>query len=110
MRLFQQLSLFSYKILNKQILLNIFDSIKFVAAETTERHRSMYRSICSLPSWSTYAGTKRLSYFLPNLVNKVLNQSYNLKLSDFKTFLSNNLQSLYEKFVKSSNNFNFNCI
>ena len=85
-RLFYRLSLFSYKILNRQILLNIFSSIQFHDTETLERQRKQHFSLCATPNWRTYAGTKRLSYFLPNFVNVVLKNSFNLSFNDFNSF------------------------
>ena len=99
-RLFYRLSLFSYKILNRQILLNIFSSIQFHDTETLERQRKQHFSLCATPNWRTYAGTKRLSYFLPNFVNVVLKNSFNLSFNDFNSFITDNLRLLYDNFCK----------
>ena len=100
MRIFYRLSLFSYKILNKQFLVNIFDSVAFVAQETNDKHRSQYYSYCNMPRWSTYAGMKRLSYFLPNFVNVVIKHTYNFKLSDYKLYILKNFKNLYNNFCQ----------
>ena len=100
MRIFYRLSLFSYKILNKQFLVNIFDSVAFVAQETNDKHRSQYYSYCNMPRWSTYAGMKRLSYFLPNFVNVVIKHTYTSKLSDYKLYILKNFKNLYNNFCQ----------
>ncbi len=60
--------------------------------------------IFNLPPVNTFHGKFKLSYFLPNFVNKTLRNSFNLSFIDFRNFLKNNLLLLFTEF----NNYFFN--
>lgn len=97
-RLFFRFCLFSYKILNKQILNNILNSLKL--NENPCNLREFGRDIYCVPFSGTNKGNKRISIYLTKLVNKILRNSFNLNLIDFENFLLLNIDSLFLKFEK----------
>ena len=97
-RLFFRFCLFSYKILNNQILNNILISLKL--KENPCNLRDFNRDIYCVPFSGTNKGNKRISIYLTKLVNKVLGNSFKSNLINFKNFLLNNITFLFEKFEK----------
>ena len=51
------------------------------------------------PYCRTGCGAKRLTWFLARFSNKILKEAFNLTLTDFKSFLLNNLCTLFSKFI-----------
>jgi hypothetical protein len=96
-RLFYRISLFCYKILNNQILNVIFSSL--ILNPNIHNTRESSRHIFCVPFSRSSKCSKRLSIFLPKLVNGVLRYSSNLNLTDFKNYIITNIFTLFEKFA-----------
>ena len=95
-RLLYRFSLFSYKILNKTILTNIYQRLKFRSYDRSLRNISVLNIfVCK-----TSCGYKRLTYFLSKFVNKIVKFSFQLEVKDFKNFILTNLINFYEQFNK----------
>ena len=97
-RLFYRFSLFSHNILNKHFLLNISCLLKPIVKihNTREQNTNIFDS----PLSQSVNGAKRISVVLTTMINKVLRNSTNLTIKDFKEYLKDNLHSLFEKFSK----------
>ena len=91
-------SLFSYKILNKTILYNIYQKLKFRNYERSFRSTSI--SVFNISMCKTSCGYKRLTYFISKFVNKIVKFSFHLEFIHFKKFILANLTTLYEQFNK----------
>ena len=83
---------FFHKILNNQIFIIFFNSLK--KTKYNFRNNNLFVE----PSSKTYFGFKRLSVFFPLFVNNVIRYSYLISLSDFKVFVLFNINSFYSKF------------
>jgi hypothetical protein len=94
--IFTRFSTFCFKILNKVILSNFFKELKpYNNVKNTRCHnRNIFTVLRSL---TTKAG-KRLSIYLPQMVNKVLKYSYNLTFD----FLNNLFFSIFLIFIQNS--------
>jgi len=85
-RLFFRFSIFSHKILNGVIL----KTIKIDDSEIKYVLRPSSKNILVVPFSRTTRGSKRISIYVPKLVNSVLKFSYSLSLSNFKNHLLSN--------------------
>ncbi len=99
MLIFYRLNIFGYKIMNKKILINFFQDLKFKDASFFRN-----RELLEVPDKRSASGRMTFTYFLPKFVNLILKNSYNLILSDFKKSFFTNISLNYNLF---SNNFNF---
>ena len=97
-RLFYRLALFSYKILNNQILPSIKQGLIHVAGNLKLRENG--RNLFVEPFCKTRKHDKRISVFLPRFCNKILRNSWNLGLTDYKNSLFANLSLYFFKFEK----------
>ena len=95
-RIFSRISTFCFKILNKLILSNFFKELK--PYNNVKNTRCHTRNIFTVPRSLTTKSGKRLSIYLPQIVNKVLKYSYNLAFDFFKQFILFNISDLYSKF------------
>ena len=100
-RILYRFSTFCYKILNKTILKNFYEDL--IVNSNIKNTRSKSRNILVVPRCETHKSSKRLSNYLPLLVNNVLRYSYNLPFNYFKTFILFNISSLFL-------NFSSNCL
>ena len=89
LRLFHRFCLFSYKIVNKQILKNFLESL--LIKENNYNLRKNTQSIFNVATCTSNKGNRRLSIYLPKLFNLVLKESFNPKLKDFESSLISNL-------------------
>jgi hypothetical protein len=60
--------------------------------------RCMTRNLFNVPRSLTLKSGKRLSIYLPQLVNKIIRYSHNLEFKDFKQYILFNISDLYLKF------------
>ena len=102
-RLLQRISIFAYKLLNKQILKKFRNNlIDFVdqtkSIRLINKNAFVIKDIFSLPFVNTMHGKFRLSFFLPNFVNKIIRNSYNLSYNEFSKHLNDNLLLFYNDF------------
>ena len=98
-RLFYRFSLFSLKLLNNQILPNIFCKFEFICSSYDLRESS--KNLVGLPFSRTMTGAKRLSYSIPIFVNKITRSSFNLCFKGFKSIILQNFLILFNKFYKA---------
>ena len=98
-RLFYRFSLFSFKLLNNQILPNIFCKFEVICSSYNLRESS--KNLVGLPFSRTMTGAKRLSYSIPIFVNKIIRSSFNLCLKDFKSFIMQNFLIIFNKFYQA---------
>jgi hypothetical protein len=92
-RLFNNICIFTMKIFNSKFLSEFKGKLK-EHINTSLRISNIYL----VPNSSTLAGSKRLSIFLPTLVNKVLRYSVFFEPVAFKSYIRLNLIELYNKF------------
>ena len=97
-RYFYRFCIFSYKIINKQILETIHNSLK-TNNNLNYGLRESSQSIFLIPFCKSNKNSKRLSIILPKLVNYVLKNSINHLFRDFKSSLFSNLETYYKIFV-----------
>ena len=97
-RLLLRFSFFSHKIMNGEILNNIKNML--VSSANPCNTRAGTRNLFIVPLFRTQCGGKRLSVFLPIMLNKVLRFSSNLAMKDFKEFMLSNISNLYINFSK----------
>ena len=104
-RIFLRFSTFCFKILNNIILFNFFKELKpNINVKNTRCHS---RNIFTVPRSLTTKSGKRLSIYLPQLVNKIIRYSDNLTFKLFKQFILFNITDLFSKF--DLNFFHINC-
>ena len=96
-RLFYRLALFAYKILNNQMLPAIKQDLIVIE---DGRLRVASRNIFYEPFCKYKKHDKRISFFLPKFCNKILRHSYTKTITEFKSFLLDNLNSNLQKFEK----------
>ena len=99
-RLFYRLNIFCYKIVNKQILINFYNKLVF-----NDQLSFRKRELVHVPFERTKGGPTRLSIFLPNFINNVLKNSFNLNINDFCNSLRDKIIVIYDIFIKSFSNF-----
>ena len=97
-RLLLRFSLFSHKIMNGEILNDI--KAKLTPSVNVCNTRAGTRNIFMVPFSRSHCGGKRISIFLPIMVNNVLRNSSNLVLREFKEFILTNISNLFLKFSK----------
>ena len=97
-RLLLRFSLFSHKIMNGEILNDI--KAKLTPSVNVCNTRASTRNIFMVPFSRSHCGGKRISIFLPIMVNNVLRNSSNLVLREFKEFILTNISNLFLKFSK----------
>jgi hypothetical protein len=97
-RLLFRYSIFSYKIVNKLILNNIFSPLKPIVKVANTRQTSS--NLYEVPIVVSNKGSKRLSIVLATMINKVLKTYTNLIFKDFKEAVLSSLPLLYIKFSK----------
>jgi hypothetical protein len=68
----------------------------------------MTRNLFNVPRSLTLKSGKRLSIYLPQLVNKIIRYSHNLEFKDFKQYILSNISDLYLKF--DLNFLHINCL
>ena len=101
-RYFYRLSIFSYKVLNKQILKQIQGKLVFTVNQTMSKLRSRKPEIIEVPGHDLNAGSRRLSIFLPRFVNLIIRDSFKLTFNEFKNMLLSkmNLLKNFKEFSK----------
>ena len=104
-RIFSRFSTFCFKILNNLILSDFFKELK--PNNNVKNIRCHTRNIYTVPRSLTTKSGKRLSIYLPQMVNKVMKYSFNLTFDLFKQFILFNISALYLKF--DLNFFHINC-
>ena len=97
-RLLFRYSIFSYKIVNKLILNNIFSLLKPIVKVANTRQTSS--NLYEVPIIVSNKCSKRLSIVLATMINKVLKTYTNLIFKDFKEAVLSSLPLLYIKFSK----------
>ena len=97
-RLLFRYSIFSYKIVNKLILNNIFSLLKPIVKVANTRQTSS--NLYEVPIVVSNKGSKRLSIVLATMINKVLKTYTNLIFKVFKKAVLSSLPLLYIKFSK----------
>ena len=97
-RLLFRFSIFSYKIVNKFILNNIFSLLK--PNESVANTRKTSSNLYDVPIVVSNKGSRRISIVLANTMNKVLKTYTNLSFKDFKEAVLSSLSLLYIKFSK----------
>jgi len=95
-RLFYRFSIFSYKIIHKSIMSG------FQLTLNSHDYLTRNHNIYVVPESNSALCAKRLSVFLPKLVNYVLRLSINHCFKDFKNSLIANLADYYSKFEKKT--------
>ena len=89
-------SSFCFKILNKIILKHFFGDLKSNLNVKNTRYKT--RNIFNVSRILTVKSGKRLSIYLPQLVNKVNRYSHNLGFKDFKQYIFFNISDLFLEF------------
>ena len=92
LRIFSNLCSFSHKILNNKILPNIKKNL----SNSTVTYNLRDKPIFVVPKYRTKSGSKRLTIFLSNFINKTIRFSYMLTFTDFKYFISSNILILFK--------------
>jgi hypothetical protein len=95
-RILFRFSTFCFKILNNIILKDFFSDLK--PNLNVKNTRCMTRNLFNVPRSLTLKSGKRLSIYLPQLVNKIIRYSHNLEFKDFKHYILFNISDLYLKF------------
>ncbi len=95
-RIFSRFSTFCFEILNNLILSDFFKELK--PNNNVKNTRCHTRNIFTVPRSLTTKSGKRLSIYLPQMVNKVIKYSFNLTFDLFKQFILFNISALYLKF------------
>jgi len=96
-RLFYRFSLFSFKILNHEILPHIFSQLTPYSSSRELRESS--KSIFHVPKPLNKHSERCLSYALAIFVNKILKNSFKHCFKDFKISLLENISILFPKFA-----------
>jgi hypothetical protein len=95
-RILFRFSTFCFKILNKIILKDFFCDLKLNL--NVKNTRCKTRNIINVPRRITVKSGKRLSIYLPQLVNKVIRYSHYLEFKDFKQYILFNISDLFLEF------------
>ena len=95
-RILFRFSTFCFKILNKIILKDFFSDLKLNLNVKNTRYKT--RNIFNVPRSLTVKSGKRLSIYLPQLVNKVIRYSHYLEFKDFKQYILFNISDLFLEF------------
>jgi hypothetical protein len=95
-RILFRFSTFCFKILNNIILKDFFSDLK--PNLNVKNTRCMTRNLFNVPRSLTLKSGKRLSIYLPQIVNKIIRYSHNLKFKDFKQYILFIISDLYLKF------------
>ena len=99
-RFFYRVSIFCFKILNRQILGRILRQIVFIENPLPNRLRNKEPELVMVPNGRTISGARRLTIFLPVLVNLLLRNTYTFAFTDFKKNILSNLFGKFETFIK----------
>lgn len=99
-RICYRISMFVYKIMNKQILSNFYSKLVF-----KDSAYFRCRELVDVPDIRTNYGRLSLTYFLPRFVNNVMKSAFHLEMKMFKQQLNSNLNLIFENFCKNFNNF-----
>ena len=94
-RLFFRVNFLIYKVMNRQTLCFLYDSLIFTQMSILRRP-----NLVSVPLVKTRFQILSFRLFLPTLVNKSLRNSYNLTLKDFGSYLKQHLFLLFNEFEK----------
>jgi hypothetical protein len=92
-RILFRFSTFYFNILNKIILKDFFGDLKLNL--NVKNTRCKTRNIFNVPRSLTVKSGKRLSIYLPQLVNKVIKYSHYLEFKDFKQYILFNIFDLF---------------
>ena len=95
-RILFRFSTFCFKILNNIILKDFFSDLKLNL--NVKNTRCKTRNIINVPRSLTVKSGKRLSIYLPQLVNKVIRYSHYLEFKDFKQYILFNISDLFLEF------------
>ena len=104
LRLVYRLSIFSYKILNNQILKKFKSNlIVFKDLSVSSRLRDLNvakinQKIFNVPNVNTKHGEFKLSFFRPNFINNFIRNSFNLIFVEFKRHIKVMLLIFYNDF------------
>ena len=93
-RLFIRFSIFTYKILNKQMLHDFKNSLITNENKFNLRCQELYK----VPFCKSQKFTRRLSIFLPKFVNKVIQNTFLLSFLDFSNLINSSNNNLKTKF------------
>ena len=104
LRFFYNLCTFSYKIVNKKILIDFYKQLKIVNDQNNIR-TCYNKNIYAVPFARINFSSSRLSVFLPNFLNKVLKYSTNLNLIMFCQSIRTNILIFYNKFIDAKFSF-----
>ena len=105
MSLCSRLSSFCHKILKKVFLQSFCNKLLFKInccdVSSCNDNCTRRKELVSLPDIRTDFGRHSFGYFLPKFLNYVLKDIYILNVIDFRLYLKNNLQTIYELFIKN---------
>jgi hypothetical protein len=94
-RILLRFSTFLFKILNNINSKDFFSDLK--PNLNVKNTRCMTRNLFNVRRSLTLKSGKRLSIYLPQLVNKIIRYSHNLEFKDFKQYILFNISDLYLK-------------
>ena len=89
--------------MNERIMPAFYTNLDKISNSYNTRSQIKFDSF-RVPKTRTAIGSKRLSVFLPNFINEILKNSYNLKFVEFKEHIANNVSIFYDNFIKCMKN------
>ena len=103
-RLVVKTTTFAHKIMNQALAPSLLKSCLALNKDVSHKHTYELRNLDQVNEKSklyNHFGELTFSYFFPKLINKLILNDISLNFSMFKTRICNNINILFDKFVKT---------